>query len=112
MSDAVDTIADFLLVVSIVPVILFMTFYAWRSAWTTTNVGRAMMHQYFAMVLSLTVGSISVVYGEDYAARPYLRLAAFALLTAALWRMFFVLLHNQRTVPPKVQDESKVDAQH
>lgn len=82
-----------LLGLSILPLALFVYFYARHSPWRSTLQGKTLMAQNAAMIVVLAhsvVGSL-----VDYPGDVFVGLGLFAVLTALFWAMFVALRRAQ-----------------
>lgn len=86
-----DTIALALLVIAVPPVNMFPVVYAFRP-WRSTLIGRALMVKAIGLAVMVDVGVLGLVLGPDYAARPYVRVVAFALVVTGIWFQFIAMV--------------------
>jgi len=99
--NALDLAAQILLITCVVPVNLYVLFYAFRPFWVTPQ-GRALMIKAAGNAVLLDLGLSVVIFGPDYMLRPYVRIAAFTLFGIGIWYLFIALMRSpaSRDYPP------------
>jgi hypothetical protein len=94
-NDPINIVANIITIAGWLPIALFVGFYAARSRWRSTLVGRTLMLQSGSLLLTLTVVQVGL-WWPDMPFRPWFRLISYGVLVVAMWRMFLVLLSYQR----------------
>lgn len=92
----VDSLADALLLVSILPPLAFMVLLATRSSWTAELATRTIALASAGTVLFLIQASASVYLGTDYTGRAWIRLIVYGALSIGWAGAVLALLHYQK----------------
>lgn len=95
MSDPAVLLGNVFTVAGWLACLLFVVFYATRSSWRVHLVGRSLMYQSVALLLTLSVVIIGL-WWPDMPGRVAIRLVCYGGLVFTTWRMFFTLLRYQR----------------
>lgn len=98
-------IGDWVLLLTAVPLGLFVGFYFFKSpGWRRNFVGRTLMYLGISLFIYVVVVSLSVFLGADYFLREYIRLAGYLLVFITCTRLFLTLRYVQKN-PDKAQQE-------
>jgi hypothetical protein len=87
--------ANVLLVLLMVKSTVFVCLYAFRSNWTLTAAGRAVMGLIACMAAITGIGTLNLFLG-DYPGRPFVRVACFVAVGLTLMNMLLALIAKQR----------------
>lgn len=90
-------IGDWVLLLTAIPLGLFVAFYWFRSpAWKKNFVGRTLMNLGISLFVYVVIVSLSVFLGPEYFLREYIRLAGYLLVFFTTSRLFFTLRYVQK----------------
>jgi hypothetical protein len=76
---------------------IFVSLYAFRSNWTATAPGRAVMRLMFCIAVLCTQGTATLYFGADYFGRAFVRVALIGFITLAVLDLLLTLVAVQRT---------------
>lgn len=93
-STLLAVIGSAIIVAYLVPLILFITLYAMRSPWTSTELGKALMYQKSSFLLVVCVVIASIAF-PGYFGRDWVRIVIFGGVSISLWVDVINLLHYQ-----------------
>lgn len=96
MTDTLNVVADWLLIVAFPAIPIFVLLYL-RSQWRRTLPGRALMFMTMSLLGVFFLVMARLVFGDDYLLRPYLRLVIYSILLVAQWGMVVVLFRIQNS---------------
>lgn len=95
--DGVNTSAEFGLYFLALPAAsLFVGLYCGLSNWRSTMPGRAVATVGFALIGVLCVNASTLIFGQDYPAREYIRVIAYWGIGFALVYLCYSVVHFQR----------------
>lgn len=90
-----DQLARVVLSFMWLPVALFVSFYASLSPWRSSKLGRAMMHMFVALLVTMVISLVDV-WTDSWPYDEWAHLFVYSWLTATTWRMFLVLRYYQQ----------------
>lgn len=96
MTDILNFVADWLLIVAFPAIPIFVLLYM-RSQWRRTLPGRALMFMTMSLLGVFVLVLARTVFGDEYLFRPYLRIAIYGILLVAQWGMVVTLFRVQRS---------------
>jgi hypothetical protein len=99
----IDAIVDGLIYVASVPAVLFPAMYASRSNWRATAPGRSLMQLAVALAVVMLLIVATMLFGNDYLFRDWIRFLAYGFLVTSLWRQVFTLARAQNVQQRAVQ---------
>lgn len=102
MKDALDLIADVLIIVAGCGAIVFVASYAGFFAWRKTPAGRALMYFAVSLVSLFILNGVGRWTGNDYYFREPIRVTVYLFLTFTVWRLVYVLWHSWRDGNPRL----------
>jgi hypothetical protein len=87
--------ANVFVTVLMVKAVAFVALYGWRSNWSQTSGGRAVMVLMSCIALITLIGTMGAFLG-NYPAKPYVRLGAFIAVGVTLVNLLITLIDAQR----------------
>lgn len=91
----ITQIGDLLLVTGFTGALLFVAGYGARSAWWRNEAGRNVMAFMAVIMVLLGLAMVTVVFGLEFPARPWIRAGSFLLLNIVIWWRVGLLLRTQ-----------------
>lgn len=96
MSNYLMTIGNFLLIMAAIPAIVFPLAY-WRMAdWRSSHMGRHLMSFMGGIGAIMLLTILTLVFGQDWYPRQFIRLTVWGLLAFLFWWRLFLLFAVNR----------------
>lgn len=89
-----DLLPNILLAVSLVGLVVFAFTYSRAAKWRKTKPGRAMMYLITSMGTVLIMAFFHLWLGGTYPGNEFVRIAVYGFMTAAIWRLVYVLFET------------------
>lgn len=104
MNGIIDNWGDIVVLSYLIPLLLFIGLYLFRSPWTSTELGIALMFQKVGMSLIVLL-IVASIYLGDYPYRDLVRGIIYTAVGVALWVDVVNLLRYQRKTRASSPDE-------
>lgn len=92
--EAFNDVANILIFVAWPAVALFIAYYAAKSPWRKTLIGKSMMYKSIAMLMLLSLSLLGNWF-SGYPGEPLVRATVYFILAIVQWRLFFSLRYAQ-----------------
>lgn len=99
VTDILNNLANVVLVSLVIPNLIFAIRYFLFSPYERTREGRNLLLQKVALSSLVLVLALSVIFGQEYPGRPFVRLAVFSAITFFYWTELVQLIGVQRKFP-------------
>lgn len=89
------TLTDYIAVSALLPLSLFVYYYARYSPWRATPIGRTMMYKNLSFIAVFSVIALGLFLGDAYPGRDTLRFIVYTTVVIMFWVNFITLRRVQ-----------------
>src|SRR5690349_24275982 len=89
------TLGTYLIHATTIGCVAFMLGYGFLAPWWKSNIGRNMMATTFALLLIFGLTSITLIFGTQWPARPWIRIGIAGFACVTVWWRVYILINSQ-----------------